>query len=83
MDSKGIRKPKRRSLNDRDLDPDGVVIWIDWVTIRPGMSVFIPACDTKELIAQFYDKTKPGGWESKHATRIENKKLGVRFWRMK
>lgn len=76
-----VTRPKRIRPNRTDLNPDGVHVRVDWRSVRPGMSVFIPACNTRELIAQFYELTTHWGWVVKHAIRVENKKLGVRFWR--
>jgi hypothetical protein len=46
-----------------------------------GASIFIPAVNTPELIAQFYD-AMPKDWKIEYRNRIENGKWGVRFWRM-
>lgn len=76
-----VTKPRRLRPNRIDINPDGVRIVVDWVGLKPGMSIFIPACNTKEAIAQVYDVTANWKWQLKHAIRVENNKLGVRFWR--
>jgi hypothetical protein len=47
-----------------------------------GSSVFIPAINITELIAQFYEVSDAHKWYIEHRFRIENGKQGVRFWRL-
>ena len=71
----------KNRVQKTDLSPDGIRILIEWEKITIGASIFVPAVDTPELIAQFYD-AMPKDWKLTHRTRIENGKWGVRFWRM-
>lgn len=65
-----------------DLAPDGVLILVDWDNFVVGSSVFIPAINTTELIAQFYEVSDTYKWYIEHRFRIENGKQGIRFWRL-
>ena len=62
--------------------PDGVVIDINWDNFHVGMSVFIPAVNLSMLDKQMQTIAKDKGIVIKGFDRIENKKLGMRFWRI-
>jgi hypothetical protein len=62
--------------------PDGVVIDINWDDFEVGMSVFIPAVNLTRLNKQMQTIAKTKGIQVKGFDRIENKKLGMRFWRI-
>ena len=64
------------------ISPDGVEIQINWENFEVGMSVFIPAINTKELIRQMKDSAFYQNANIEWRDTIENKKLGVRFWRI-
>jgi hypothetical protein len=65
-----------------ELAPDGIAIVVDWGQFVVGSSVFIPAINTTELIAQVYEIANRYGWTLEDRFRIENGKQGVRFWRI-
>jgi hypothetical protein len=79
--SQALPQANKNRVQKTDLSPDGIRILIEWENITIGASIFVPAVDTPELIAQFYD-AMPKDWKIEHRTRIENGKWGVRFWRM-
>lgn len=62
--------------------PDGVVIDINWDNFHVGMSVFVPAVNLSMLDKQMQTIAKDRGIVIKGFDRIENKKLGMRFWRI-
>jgi len=62
--------------------PDGVVIDINWDNFHVGMSVFIPAVNLSMLNKQMQSIAKDKEMVIKGFDRIENKKLGMRFWRI-
>ena len=62
--------------------PDGVVIDVNWDNFHVGMSVFIPAVNLSRLNKQMQAIAKAKGIQVKGFDRIENKKLGMRFWRI-
>ena len=64
------------------LNPDGVPLSIDWQFFEPGMSIFIPAVDTKKLKYQLERLAINRGFKVKGMERIEGGLLGMRFWRM-
>ena len=64
------------------LCPDGVVIDINWDNLEVGMSIFVPAVNLKELKKQTENVAKDLQITLKSAERIENGKLGMRFWRV-
>lgn len=62
--------------------PDGVVIDINWDNFHVGMSVFVPAVNLSMLNKQMQSIAKDKEMVIKGFDRIENKKLGMRFWRI-
>lgn len=76
-----LRRHPNKRVRYTDLAPDGVRIVIDWDSMDVGASIFIPAVNTTELIAQF-KTTMPQDWKIEYRNRIESGKWGVRFWRM-
>jgi hypothetical protein len=46
------------------------------------MSIFIPAVNLSRLNKQMQTVSKDKGFTLKGFERIENKKLGMRFWRI-
>ena len=47
-----------------------------------GSSIFIPCIDTVTAKKQVKKIVAQKGWECKLATRVEDKNLGVRMWRV-
>jgi len=70
-----------RRLRTDQVCPDGVVINIDWHAMEVGMSVFIPAVNLPVLETQVGIVAKTLNITLKGYDRIENGKLGMRFWR--
>lgn len=62
--------------------PDGVVININWDNFEIGMSVFIPAVNLVMLNKQMQKIANSKNITLKGADRIENNRLGMRFWRI-
>lgn len=80
-------KPRKPRKNDNrgvamDLAPDGLRMVVNWKTFSPGDSVFVPCIDMVEAVSQFYEIAEYKGWTCEHRCRVENKKQGVRFWRL-
>lgn len=66
----------------RVINPDGVPISILWERFTVGSSVFVPAVNTHKLQVQMRLVAKECGMTLQAAERIENGRLGVRFWRV-
>lgn len=64
------------------VNPDGVPIVILWDRLEVGASVFIPAVNTNRLLRQMRKLAQRHNMAFQAVERIENGKLGVRFWRM-
>jgi hypothetical protein len=62
--------------------PDGLIIFLDMQQFEVGMSMFVPAIKLQTARKQIKKLTKEKGWEVSFADRIEDGKLGVRFWRL-
>lgn len=79
-------KPQTRLPLSKKLDgivcPDGIEILVNWKELEVGMSVFVPAINTKELKKQLKDAAFFQNMTIESRDMIENKKLGVRFWRI-
>ena len=69
-------------MREGDVCPDGVVIKINWDTFEVGASIFIPAINLVKLNKQMQILANGLGWTLKGIERIENGKLGMRFWRI-
>lgn len=69
-------------MHDGDVCPDGAVISINWDNFHIGTSVFVPAVNLTRLDKQMQTIAKSKGVTIKGFHRIENKKLGMRFWRI-
>jgi hypothetical protein len=69
-------------MREGQICPDGVVIELDWGNFQIGMSVFIPAVNLSRLSKQMQNVAKDKQITIKGFERIENKKLGMRFWRI-
>lgn len=68
-------------LKTYDLSPDGVAIEVNWDRMVIGASIFVPCIDTEEAVKQVLSVAKQRQWTIEHRLRIEDAKLGVRFWR--
>lgn len=77
----GPRSSKHRLWVD-DLAPDGIRFTVDWSKLVVGASLFVPAVNVWEAIAQIYAIAKHYGWTIEHSYSIENGRQGVRFWRI-
>jgi len=75
-----LRPPTRKPTGE--INPDGVPINIVWADLVVGASVFVPAINMTRLTGQMRHAAKARGMQLKCVERIENGKLGMRFWRM-
>lgn len=64
------------------LNPDGLPIVVLWDQFVVGSSVFIPAINTNKLINQMRSVARGHQITLRAVERIENGRLGVRFWRV-
>jgi uncharacterized protein YfaT (DUF1175 family) len=74
--------PKSISLRNDQLSPDGVRIKINWEQFVVGSSIFVPAINLVKLNKQMQDVARFKEIQVKGFDRIENGKLGMRFWRV-
>ena len=72
--------PQTRRIDE--LSPDGVIVKVRWGDMVVGSSIFIPCIDTVTAKKQVKKIAAQKGWECKLATRVEDKNLGVRMWRV-
>jgi len=75
-------KPLLKVMREGQVCPDGVVININWDNFLVGRSIFIPAVNLSMLNKQMQKASKFKGCTVKGFDRIENGKLGMRFWRI-
>ena len=64
------------------LSPDGVPITVNWDKLDVGMSFFVPAINLSKLDKEVERIAKKLGIKIESRQRIENGKLGMRFWRI-
>ena len=69
-------------LKTDDLNPDGVRIIVNWDDMVTSSSVFILCINVTLAVKQVNDVAKRRNWQIKTQIRVENKKLGVRVWRI-
>jgi hypothetical protein len=69
-------------LKTDDLNPDGVRIIVNWDNMVTSSSVFILCINVTLAVEQVYNVAKRRNWQIKTQIRVENKKLGVRVWRI-
>jgi hypothetical protein len=69
-------------MRDGQVCPDGVVIGINWRALDIGMSFFVPAVNLLILNKQVQTIADDKNITLKGYERIENGKLGMRFWRI-
>lgn len=65
-----------------EINPDGLPLFIEWTKFVVGSSMFIPAVNVVRLIRQMRSIARTAGIKVHYVERIENGKLGVRFWRV-
>lgn len=65
-----------------EINPDGVPITVVWSALVVGASVFIPAVNITLLARQMNAAASKRNMRLKWFERIENGKLGARFWRV-
>jgi hypothetical protein len=69
-------------MREGQVCPDGVVIGINWYSLDIGMSFFVPAVNLPILSKQVQKIADYKNLTLKGYERIENGKLGMRFWRI-
>ena len=62
--------------------PDGVLVQLNCNSFEVGMSLFVPAINLAKLNRQVQKLAEERGWTLTGAERIENGRLGMRFWRV-
>lgn len=62
--------------------PDGLLLVVDWNSMRVGTSVFLPCIDTSTALKQAGGIFGRRGWRMRVAIRVENEMWGVRIWRI-
>jgi hypothetical protein len=76
------KSPKSIALKFDQLSPDGVRIEVDWGRFVVGTSIFIPAINLAKLDKEMQEVARLKQIQLKGFDRIENGKLGMRFWRV-
>ena len=69
-------------LKQDDLNPDGIKIVVNWEHMLISYSVFILCINTQAALHSLGKIAKDKGWQIETQVRTENKKLGVRMWRI-
>jgi hypothetical protein len=64
-----------------DMDPDGVIVVINWDNMRVGMSVFVPCVNTTKALKQLKNIFTLKQWQYEIRVLVESNMLGVRIWR--
>lgn len=64
-----------------DLNPDGIVIRVNWDNMDVGSSAFIPCLDTEKARSQLKSVADQKLWEIDTQICVEGSRLGVRVWR--
>lgn len=75
------RITSRKSLEDYRINPDGVDFSIKWEAFKPGASFFIPCINTVKAAMQVIEVANFFNWQIDGSVRIEDGRLGIRFWR--
>ena len=70
-----------RVLSNDEICPDGMPVMVPWARFIPGTSVFIPCIAVDRAVSQFTKLADARGIGFMHKIVIENRILGVRFWR--
>lgn len=84
MRPKPLKRESRKTQSNRPfpLGPDGVEFIVDWDSFGVGMSLFVPCLDSQQCLNEFNSIADRKDWMFDYAVRIENGKIGVRFWRI-
>lgn len=77
-----LRRRKIETVRPLTLGPDGVEFYVDWHTMEPSMSLFVPCVDFQQAVDEFNYICDRLNWTFDFVIRIENGKMGVRFWRI-
>ena len=72
----------QKVLKVDDLNPDGLRITINWGVMDVKSSIFIPCINTEKAKDQLKKLAKRKKWEFEVQICIEDKKLGLRVWRI-
>lgn len=64
------------------MGPDGVEFVVDWDSMAPGMSVFVPCLDFQQALNEFNYICDRLDWTFEYVVRVEGGKMGIRFWRL-
>lgn len=78
---KPLRRRKIKTVRPLSLGPDGVEFIVDWNAMAPGMSLFVPCLDFQLALNEFNHVCDRLDWTFDYVIRIENGKIGIRFWR--
>ena len=65
-----------------DINPDGIRTVIRWDKFIVGASFFVPCIDTEKAVVQLKKISTAKGFRIECRVQIENRKMGVRCWRM-
>lgn len=82
MTPKPLTRRKINTFRYLTLAPDGVEFEVDWQSMEPGMSVFIPCVDHQQALNELNYVCERMNWTFEYAIRVENHKMGLRFWRL-
>tara|TARA_R110000782_G_scaffold189632_1_gene279513 strand:+ start:215 stop:442 length:228 start_codon:yes stop_codon:yes gene_type:complete len=72
----------QKVLKIDDLNPDGLRITVNWEVMDVKSSIFIPCINTEKAKDQLKKLAKRKKWEFEVQICIEDKKLGLRVWRI-
>lgn len=50
--------------------------------MMPGMSLFVPCINLQQAVDEFNYVCERMDWTFDYTVRVENSKMGVRFWRI-
>lgn len=65
----------------RDLEPDGLVITVNWGDMDVGASIFVPCINVDVCKRQVKEIADMFGWIVVTQVLVENYILGLRIWR--
>ena len=68
--------------NDAEINPDGVLVNVEWVKFIAGSSMFIPCINTTKAIGQIKKVAKQKHLNVKIAIKCDKGRWGVRVWRL-
>lgn len=64
-----------------DLEPDGLVITVNWDYMEVGSSIFVPCINVDTCKRQVREIAHMFGWIVITRVCIEDHRLGLRIWR--